>query len=440
MSSDINKLNVHIPLFSKEEIRYTLFCLLDQFLGVEYNIVVEERNEVMIICGSNTLIIENYFFSGANLENYKFPESLSSQTITVGNEVHGITSIYGKSAYNYNGTHILSADIISSAFFMLSRWEEYRNPTRDDHGRFQAKESLAYKNKFLEKPIVNEYVEVLWAILVKMGCTQVRKKKNFTLVPTHDVDKPYLFNGWKKSLRYLVGSLKRGRFGELKRFGKCLISGVDPFDTHSRLMDLAELNGVKANFFFLQKGKDRADENHEIDTPKIKDLFQRIRDREHIIGYHPSYNAYNDEVLFRKEKQHLERITGEEIDCGRHHFLRWDVTATPQIWQENNMKWDSTLGYADHAGFRCGVCYPFPLYDLKNNRQFDVYERPLIAMEWSLIHYQGLSIDQAEAKIEELKNQVKKYNGEFVFLYHNSAFFVDEYINVSDRLLTAFYN
>jgi hypothetical protein len=51
-----------------------------------------------------------------------------------------------------------------------------------------------------------------------------------------------------------------------------------------------------------------------------------------------------------------------------------------------------------------------------------------------------LSIDQVEAKIVVLKNQVKKYNGEFVFLYHNSAFYTNEYHGVSDRLLNSFYN
>ncbi len=51
-------------------------------------------------------------------------------------------------------------DIFASSFFMLTRWEEYVNKNRDRHNRFPAIESLAFKNDFLSRPVVNEYVEM----------------------------------------------------------------------------------------------------------------------------------------------------------------------------------------------------------------------------------------------------------------------------------------
>jgi len=79
-------------------------------------------------------------------------------------------------------------DIFASSFFMLSRWEELVNPVRDVHERFPAEASLAFRCDFLHRAVVNEYVELLWNMLIHLGVQQERKARNFSLVLTHDVD------------------------------------------------------------------------------------------------------------------------------------------------------------------------------------------------------------------------------------------------------------
>ena len=49
---------------------------------------------------------------------------------------------------------------------MLSRYEEYVDSSRDVHDRFPAKASLAYKEGFLDQPIINEYIELLFACML----------------------------------------------------------------------------------------------------------------------------------------------------------------------------------------------------------------------------------------------------------------------------------
>jgi hypothetical protein len=36
---------------------------------------------------------------------------------------------------------------------------------------------------------------------------------------------------------------------------------------------------------------------------------------------------------------------------------------------EAGIDYGSTLSYADHAGFRCGVCYEYPAFDIKKRKQ-----------------------------------------------------------------------
>ena len=62
--------------------------------------------------------------------------------------------------------------------------------SRDSHNRFPLKESFAFKNKFYDTPVVNEYVEILWNMLAYLDCKQERKKRNFNVILTHDVDYP----------------------------------------------------------------------------------------------------------------------------------------------------------------------------------------------------------------------------------------------------------
>ena len=417
-----------------------MFVLLNTFLGLKHSVIIDDET-LSITIKINDQIAEfrsTFFDRSDNLELSIKDCVVSDSEVKMGSKSLRITSLFSGDIEVNNDVRF-PIDILGSTFFMLTRYEEHVNPMRDEHGRFPTKESLAYKHGFLHRPIVNEYVELLWAILQEMGCTQLRKRWNYKLVPTHDVDIPFLFDGIFKSLRSISGFIKRGRYAELGRYVSHRLTNRDPFDTYDMFMDLSEKQGVKSNFFFLQKGSAKQDKNNNISSPKIRKLIKHIKFRGHNVGFHPSYNAYNDPELYQSEKNKLEEVVGEPVVSGRNHYLRWDVAKSPRLWENNEMSWDSTLGYADHAGFRCGVCYPFPLYDLENDCQLDVHERPLIAMEWSLIHYQGLDLEGCRSYIDLLRSEVKKYQGEFVFLYHNSSFFVDEYYYFGHKLIKLFF-
>ena len=54
-------------------------------------------------------------------------------------------------------------------------------------------------------------------------------------------------------------------------------------------------------------------------------------------------------------------------------------------------------------------------------------------MEGSFITYQScITPKYIEEKIKLLTNKVKKYNGEFVFLWHNSSFNVENWLMFQD--------
>ena len=53
------------------------------------------------------------------------------------------------------GNSIIPFDIFAASFYLISRYEEYLPQVKDEFERFPAKESLAYRHKFLHKPVVD---------------------------------------------------------------------------------------------------------------------------------------------------------------------------------------------------------------------------------------------------------------------------------------------
>lgn len=114
---------------------------------------------------------------------------------------------------------------------------------------------------------------------------------------------------------------------------------------------------------------------------------------------------------------------GEKILTGRQHFLRFKVPLTWQVWEDNGMMIDESLGFAEQEGFRCGTCYEYSVYNFLKRKKLKLKERPILFMEKSVMNYQKkLKAEDFTKKFDSMVDIVKKYNGNFVFLWHNSAF------------------
>ena len=76
----------------------------------------------------------------------------------------------------------LGLDVFGSAFFMLTRYEEIVKTERDEHGRFLSENSIAYQEGFLDRPIIDEYIEILWWSLKKLSPSLKRRRTHFRFI------------------------------------------------------------------------------------------------------------------------------------------------------------------------------------------------------------------------------------------------------------------
>jgi hypothetical protein len=338
------------------------------------------------------------------------------------------------------GFHI-GYDILGLTYWMLARCEEVAPPALllDKHQRFPATSSHAFHHGYLERPIVDEWLGILRQVISRLWPRLPLIQPQFEVIVSHDVDAPsaYAF-GRKRSLaRAMAGDflVRRNLINAvsapwIRLKTKYKLHHRDSFNTFDWLMDTSEASGMRSAFYFIcGRTAPHVDAQYEPEHPAIRDLMRRIHQRGHEIGLHPSYNTCSHPEIIVSEGQRLQRICAEEgIEQphwgGRMHYLRWQWPTTAYGWEKAGFSYDSTLSYADRPGFRCGTCHPYSMFDPVAQRPLRLIQRPLIAMECSVISsvYLGLGYgNEALDLFKLLKNRCRAVAGQFTLLWHNNS-------------------
>lgn len=351
---------------------------------------------------------------------------------------------------------VIHYDILGLTFWMLTRQEEVGRSDLDEHGRFPASSSHAFRCNYLERPIVDEWLNVLSQAIKLVWPEIALRRHTFTIKVSHDVDMPsrYAFRSSLALARTICSDiLKRNspqnalhelRMWWVSRDG---LNPKDPFNTFDWLMDLSERYGLTSAFYFICGHTDPHDSDYKLADGRIRSLMRHIHSRGHEIGLHPSYGSYKKPDMIRREADYLRRICNEEgikQDAwgGRMHYLRWEQPSTLHAWASAGMSYDSSLGYADRPGFRCGTSFEYPAFDPVKGVRVNLRVRPLIAMECTIIDQRYLALGagkDAENKFVQLKNACRAVGGCFTLLWHNSHFETQSERNLYKNLLEKSY-
>lgn len=340
--------------------------------------------------------------------------------------------------------HFADANRLNAVFQLiyecLTRREEYGSTDLDNHNRFPASASFAFKYDFLERPLVDECIEILRRLVSRQWPQLPLTQHMPKTVVSCDVDNPYEFYtlSQRAFIKKLGGDLLKRR--SIKDFSQTLNNyvrtstgdySVDPNNTFDWMMDVNEKAGNKMAFYFLvEQSVSAMDAHYKIDEPRIRQLMRRIYDRGHEIGLHASYGTYKNSEQMKKEADKLRQVMDEDgikqDQIGsRQHYLRWSTPETARHLETAEIAYDTTLGYADHAGFRCGTSHEFPMFDVENQKVLKLRQRPLILMEQSVFNSKYMNMDYSDETLDYMKSLKEKcfsYGGNFTLLWHNSSF------------------
>src|SRR6185312_13518576 len=315
----------------------------------------------------------------------------------------------------------LGFDIFSSVFFMVSRYEEYLPFQGDKFGRFRHQDSLAFQNNFLQKPVVNLWIEIFKNKLATKFPTLQFEKKKFDCVVTYDIDVAYKYKG-RSFGRNVGAAMKDIFFLRLKncfqRIQTLLLSKNDPWDVYDDLQQLLCQNHLTSVFFFLLADKSSYDRNLNYENPEVEKLVKKIQGFTQP-GIHPSFFSSEVPEKIASEKERLENISVSKITKSRQHFLKFNLPDTFNALCAVGIVEDYSMGFPGMQGFRAGTCTPFYFYDLKNEKATSLKMMPVTCMDATFVYYLKKSPEKSLVEMLRLMKEVENVKGTFIPIFHN---------------------
>ncbi|MCP4161320.1 MAG: hypothetical protein GY760_14705, partial [Deltaproteobacteria bacterium] len=170
--------------------------------------------------------------------------------------------------------------------------------------------SMANKNGFLKKPVVNIWAREIGRLLNQKYKELQLSPKKFKHIPTIDVDIAYSYKlkGLFRTAGAYCRSLTKFDFQSVSERTKVLFGiSDDPFDTYRYQFDIHKKYKLEAIYFILFAAYDEYDKNIHVQNPGFHKLIKYLADYSKV-GIHPSYASNTDFNKLKKETELLSNV------------------------------------------------------------------------------------------------------------------------------------
>jgi hypothetical protein len=328
--------------------------------------------------------------------------------------------------FSVGETSTVPFDIFAATFYLLSRYEEYLPHVKDKAGRFQASESLAFQENFLEKPVIDIWAHRFKDILLDRFPNSKFPEKQFETSSIVTVTEAYCYKkkgivrvvlGWIVDLVQLKPKYVLHRMQVMLKFKK------DPYDIYSRLLRFIKRHKVPMKFMFQISDFSTYDRNINHNRLEFQSLIKSVADYSEV-GLQPGFYANQKFKVLKEEKKRLEDIIKRPVVSAINNNYNLLLPEAYNHMVELDFKNDFSMGYPEALGFRAGTCTPFFFYDLN----FEI-TTPLLLHPYAvnIEALNKLKESEIEYKVLEIKRQIKLVNGHLVSIFANTDF--SEYAN-----------
>lgn len=318
---------------------------------------------------------------------------------------------------------VLPFDIFSASFYLATRYEEYFPSERDEHQRFMSKCSLAAKNQFLEKPLINCWALRLADIIEREFDGFKFQRSKFSYIPTFDIDNAWAFKnkGAGRIILSSVNDLVHGRFKTVfQRISVLLNFEKDTYANYDFMEETMKFCSFKPFIFFLMNSEGKYDRSIFFKNRAFQKLIKELSSFA-AIGLHPSYVSNSNADLLSVEKERLEQVLGRKVELSRQHFLKLSFPETYQNLIDAEIEADYSMGYADASGYRASICTPYYFFNLLEEKETLLKIFPFQVMDVTLQKYNKMNPSDTISKIESLMQETAAVGGTFISLWHNES-------------------
>ncbi|WP_046756882.1 polysaccharide deacetylase family protein [Kordia jejudonensis] len=310
-------------------------------------------------------------------------------------------------------------DIFAASFYMLSRYEEYLPYVKDEHGRYTASESLAFKHDFLRIPVVDIWCQKFKKVLENRFETfnaSDYKQRSFSYNPVINIPIAYAYKkrGIIRTLGGYLTDIVRLRFSRfLDRSAVLLGMRDDPYDNFEEFVALHKTYKTNAQYFFQIGDYSTYDHNISVYKNEFIRLIKNVSDYSKV-GLLASYDSFSDIEKLKIEKKRLNTIINRPMKRARQHY---NMLSLPKFYRnliDLEFTEDYSMGYHDTLGFRAGTCSPFYFYDISMEIQ-----TPLKVHPFCMLYSGKLETTLPNDEIMEMLSETQKVNGTFIGIFHN---------------------
>lgn len=395
---------------STKRLQYVCKFIFKEQLGIAYSLTIDLDN-FKAHTGPKINYSEEVVADSFTIRHHPllFETTIKAQETTCF-ESHGNKAFFkiGQSDYPF--------DVLAATFYLISRYEEYLPHAKDLYNRYAHQNSIAFREGFLDKPLVNVWLKDFLAALLLRFPGLSYKLPEFRFVPTYDIDIAWSYKN-KGILRNLGGFLKKPSFERLS-----VIAGLkkDPYNCYEFLNELHNNFRLEPIYFFLvATSKSIYDKNI---SPFRQSMWQliRVHAKKYDIGLHPSWRSNERPPLLKKERKILEDAGHVHIKKSRQHYIKFSLPDTMNQLIDAGIEDDYSMGYGSINGFRASVASSFLWYDLKKETVSRLRMHPFCFMDANSYYEEKLSASQAFKELVHYYESVEGVNGTFISIFHNS--------------------
>jgi hypothetical protein len=319
-------------------------------------------------------------------------------------------------------------DLFASAFYLISRYEEYFPCMKDNHNRYLPEQSVAFRFNFLNKAMVNRYIDAIQENLTTFYPEYSKKNIQAKSLYTLDIDHAF----YAKNVR-LEKFLKRNILTLFQAEEK------DKYDTYDFIYTTLNQNKVEHKTFLLCPENPHKNDHFNKREDEAFIELTKILNNKTDLNIHPSYNSLNQKNIIEEEKNWLEKKIDKKIESSRFHFLRFDIEFFyASTLLKNHIQSDFSMTYGYYAGFRSSTSLPFYFFDLTNNSKTLLKIYTPCFMD-STFEYYATSDEhkyiQAKDSYTFLQEEIKNYGGIFIPIFHNDLMAKKEWKSIFEQSL-----
>ncbi len=322
--------------------------------------------------------------------------------------------------FSTNNHSAIPYDIFAASFYLLTRYEEYLPHVKDVKGRYPARASLAYQHNFLDKPLVDIWLQRFKEVLLKFYPDlklQNKKTRNTLLVQVHRA-----FAYKNVGIVAAAGGFFKDLIGLrvkhiVHRAQVLLLLKKDPNAIYKWLVQVQKraTNHKMQVYFALgdYTSINRVIRHSKLPLQRVIKMINDYCD----VGLLASISSTSNPIALKEEKKRFEEISLRPLRKVNVYEGSFQIPISYQNFLEEEITDDYSMVFPETFGFRASTCSSYKFYDLIQETQ-----TPLD------VHPPCLSIDQvfdAPKKtldvlhINKLQREIQKVGGDLILVFTN---------------------